>query len=110
MKRGDTNVTWDDIEKDAGACLRLEIHTSANVSTALAYLTMIPISQPDLLKLAERWEVDPSGSRIPVIAVGMGDPKKNKRSLETKLMIQEGRQAGYGLGVLPLIQQVFRIC
>ena len=104
VKRGDTVVTFDEISKGAGACIRLEVHTSADVNSSLCYLTLIPVSHPDLLKIAEKWEVDITGSRIPVIACQMGP--NQKKSLETKLMIPEDRSSGYGLGILPLIQQV----
>ena len=105
VMRGDTVVPWDDIAKGAGACVRLEVHT-ADASSAMAYLTLIPLPYADLLKLVERWEVDITGTRVPVIALQVGDPSGKKRSLETELMIREDKNAGYGLGVLPLIQQV----
>ena len=104
LKRGDTVVPWDDITKGAGACIRLEFHTAADVKGGLSYLTMVPLSHANLIKLCEKWEIDVGSPRVPVIAFQMGDGKK--KSLETSLMIQEDRNSAYGLGILPLIQQV----
>ena len=106
VTRGDAVVSWDTISKGAGACIRLEIHTAADVKSGLCYLTLVPLSHTNLVKLCERWEVDLGSPRVPVIACSVGDPSKNKKSLETSLMVQEDKKSGCGLGILPLIQQV----
>ena len=100
---------WDDIvtgEDKVDMCFRVELHV-ASVTSALMYLTYVPMSQEDLTKKCEAWEVDCQSERIPVVVMPVGQaPEHKKGGGYTELRVRESPDMKYGLGILPLIEQV----
>ena len=109
IKMGEDEISWEEMAdgKDLNACLRLEIHL-VNISTALVYLTVIPLSLDEMKEVAERWEVDIHSDRWPmaILPVGIGQPAK--KPVKSSLMVMEKAGTGCGLGLFPLIEQVIK--
>ena len=86
---------------------RLEIHTIDTTSANL-YLSRVPLSLAALQQKCELWETDIAGDKIPCTTckVGAGEDAK-KGGLVGSIMIQEPANLNIGMGVLPVITQVF---
>ena len=87
---------------------RIEVQM-ANPNDAVVYLTRVPLSWDSLKQKAETWEIEVNGDRIPVTTcwMGSGDDAKKERSKKAMLMYQEPRDSSIGMGLLPIITQVF---
>ena len=100
---------WDDIvtgEEKVDMCFRVELHV-ASVTSAMVYLTYVPMSLEDLKKKCETWEVDCNSERIPVVVMPLGkSPDHKKGGGCTELRVRETSDMKHGFGILPLIEQV----
>ena len=110
LKQGDdTTINFENIldGKKVGINFRLEIHLTGRTSAAL-YLAMVPISNEDLQNIAETWETDLAGDKIPVSLAFVGPNQKDSKygALEAKLFVEEKETDGSGFGIFPLIEQV----
>ena len=95
--------------KELSSFSRLEIHT-IDTSSANLYLSRVPLSLAALQQKCELWETDIAGDKIPCTTckVGVGEDAK-KGGLFGSIMIQEPANLNIGMGVLPVITQVFII-
>ena len=85
---------------------RLEIHL-ASLNNVGIYLVMIPLGVQDIEHLADSWETSMNSDRMPVLVLSTGTcPNLRKGSRTARLMVQEQQNAGYGMGILPLLETV----
>ena len=71
------------------------------------YLVMIPLGVQDIEHLADSWETSMNSDRMPVLVLSTGMcPNLRKGSRTARLMVQEKQNAGYGMGILPLLETV----
>lgn len=110
LKQGDdTTINFENIldGKKVGLNFRLEIHLTGRTSAAL-YLAMVPISNEDMQSIAETWETDLAGDKIPVSLAFVGPNQKDSKygALEARLFVAEKETDGSGFGIFPLIEQV----
>ena len=109
IKNGNEVIPWEDILADiddTSVSVRLEIHTT-DAKTAMVYLTMIPLPLQNIINLCEKWEVDVSSDRLPVVILSTGTESCVKKgAISADLMVQEPRSMKCGMGILPLLEQV----
>ena len=111
LKHGDdSTMNFENIlpeGRKVGLSFRLEIHLTGRTSAAL-YLAMVPLNNEDMQSLAESWETDLAGDKIPVSLAFVGPNQKDGKygALEAKLFVAEKETDGSGFGIFPLIEQV----